>query len=414
MYYLKFFFLPILFLIFSKSLNADTITVCSSCEITSVKQAIKAASPGDHILIKSGIYKESDLLITKKLIITGQGEVIIDGEKKGGIFKINNTSGVTIKNLTIRNVGISYSADYAAVRVTQSKDFHLENLKLRGLYFGIHVGKSSDGKILNNDIRGDARDEYNSGNGIHIWYSEKIEIKNNFISGCRDGIYFEFANFCKIENNYTTKNIRYGLHFMFSNNDDYIGNVFTENEAGVAVMFSKKINMYRNTFSKNWGPSSYGLLLKEISDAEIRENIFDENSTAIQIDGTTRINYINNKFTNNGWAMRVNGAAYSNIIKQNNFSNNSFDLAYNSNINDNIFSENYWSEYNGYDLNKDGFGDVPYRPVKLFSYLVDKTPEAIILLRSLFISIINFSEKVSPVFTPDNLVDEKPKILPYP
>jgi nitrous oxidase accessory protein len=51
---------------------------------------------------------------------------------------------------------------------------------------------------------------------------------------------------------------------------------------------------------------------------------------------------------------------------------------------------------------------VPYRPVKLFSYIVNQTPETIVLLRSLFVDIINFSEKVSPVFTPDDLSDEKP------
>ncbi|MTI38178.1 nitrous oxide reductase family maturation protein NosD, partial [Fulvivirga lutimaris] len=52
----------------------------------------------------------------------------------------------------------------------------------------------------------------------------------------------------------------------------------------------------------------------------------------------------------------------------------------------------------------------PYRPVKLFSYIVNQTPETIILLRSLFVDIINFSERVSPVFTPDKLVDESPSI----
>jgi nitrous oxidase accessory protein len=72
------------------------------------------------------------------------------------------------------------------------------------------------------------------------------------------------------------------------------------------------------------------------------------------------------------------------------------------------FDFNYWSEYSGYDLNKDGIGDVPYRPVKLFSYIVNQTPETLVLLRSLFVDIINFSEKVSPVFTPDDLIDSKP------
>jgi len=91
---------------------------------------------------------------------------------------------------------------------------------------------------------------------------------------------------------------------------------------------------------------------------------------------------------------------------------NAFDLSYNSKLNDNSFRTNYWSSYTGYDLDKNGFGDVPYRPVKLFSYVVNRTPETIVLLRSLFVDIINFSEKVSPVFTPDNLLDENPLMRP--
>ena len=90
--------------------------------------------------------------------------------------------------------------------------------------------------------------------------------------------------------------------------------------------------------------------------------------------------------------------------------NNSFDISYNSKVNDNIFDRNFWSSYTGYDLDKNGIGDVPYRPVKLFSYIVNRTPESIILLRSLFIDIIDFSEKVSPIFTPDNLMDHNPLI----
>jgi len=82
-------------------------------------------------------------------------------------------------------------------------------------------------------------------------------------------------------------------------------------------------------------------------------------------------------------------------------------------MNDNKFDNNFWSSYTGYDLDKNGIGDIPYRPVKLFSYIVNKTPETIILMRSLFVDIINFSEKVSPVFTPDELVDSTPLMIPF-
>ena len=50
---------------------------------------------------------------------------------------------------------------------------------------------------------------------------------------------------------------------MFSNDDSYISNLFKNNGAGVAVMFSKSLKMFNNTFEENWGDSAYGLLLKE-------------------------------------------------------------------------------------------------------------------------------------------------------
>jgi nitrous oxidase accessory protein len=197
---------------------------------------------------------------------------------------------------------------------------------------------------------------------------------------------------------------------MFSNNDLYQGNTFKNNGAGVAVMFSKKIEMYNNNFLDNWGSASFGLLLKEINDSEISGNTFENNTIGINVEGSNRVNFNNNDFISNGWAVKSRGACYANHFFDNNFMYNSFDLSYNSKLNDNSFTNNYWSNYTGYDLDKDGVGDVAYRPVKLFSYVVNRTPEAIILLRSLFIDIIDFSEKVSPVFTPDNLLDVSPKM----
>ena len=180
------------------------------------------------------------------------------------------------------------------------------------------------------------------------------------------------------------------------------------NGAGVAVMFSKKINMWENIFEHNWGQSSYGLLLKEINDADIKNNTFKENTIGIYVEGCARINYTHNEFNRNGWAIKISGGCLDNIISKNNFLSNTFDLSVNNNANDNKFDGNYWSEYNGYDLDRDGVGDVAYRPVKLFNFVVNQTPEAMVLLRSFFVDLINFSEKVSSVFTPKNVLDNRP------
>ncbi len=396
-------------LLFCVNTHAEKLIVCNSCQNFSIKKTIKIANDYDTILIKKGTYKEHDILVDKPLTIIGEDYPVIDGELKGEIITIISDN-VTLDGLYIINVGTSYTEDYAAVRVRKSKYYVIQNLVLEKLFFGIYLEKSNYGKVYHNKIIGDAVEEFNSGNGIQLWYSKHVHIEHNYIQSVRDGIYLEFADHCVIRNNESSNNVRYGLHFMFSNDDIYENNTFENNGAGVAVMFSKNIKMYNNTFRENWGSASYGMLLKEINDAEIEGNTFEENTIGINIEGSNRINYNNNDFLNNGWAIKVRGACYTNKFIKNNFLYNSFDISYNSKVNDNVFDGNFWSNYTGYDLNKDGVGDVPYRPVKLFSYIVNRTPETIILLRSLFIDIIDFSEKVSPVFTPDNLMDGNPSI----
>jgi nitrous oxidase accessory protein len=404
MKHLTVFFIAILM---ASNAIAQTIEVCTSCPISTLKSAIEKAKDFDTILVKKGNYKEHGIIVNKPLTIVGKNYPVIDGQSKGEIITIT-ADNVTVDGLFIINVGTSYTEDYAAIRVKNSKNFTIQNLVLEKLFFGIYIEKSRDGKVFHNKIIGDAVEEYNSGNGIQLWHSKNVEIEHNFVQHVRDGIYLEFSTFCTIKNNVSSLNIRYGLHFMFSNDDTYQDNTFENNGAGVAVMFSKRIKMYNNIFKENWGTASYGMLLKEINDAEIIGNIFEDNTIGINIEGSNRITYKHNDFKNNGWAIKVRGACYTNHFFENNFLYNSFDIAYNSKVNDNVFNRNYWSNYTGYDLDKNGVGDVPYRPVKLFSYIVNRTPETIILLRSMFIDIIDFSEKVSPVFTPDNLLDKNP------
>ena len=401
--------LPLIVLLFlmGTSLWAKTIEICVSCEVKTIKGGIAIAADYDTLLIKKGTYKEFNIVVDKPLTLLGQEFPVIDGEDQGEIITITSDY-VTVDGLFIINVGTSYTSDYAAIRVVKSKYFLIQNVVLEKLFFGIYLEKSQNGRVFHNNIVGDAVEEFNSGNGIQLWYCQNIEVEQNIVQHVRDGIYLEFSDGITIKNNTSSNNVRYGLHFMFSNDDVYENNVFENNGAGVAVMFSKKIKMLNNTFKKNWGTASFGLLLKEINDAEIKGNTFEENTIGINIEGSNRIEYINNSFIKNGWAIKVRGACYTNSFINNNFLYNSFDISYNSKLNDNVFEKNYWSSYTGYDLDKDGIGDVPYRPVKLFSYIVNRTPETIVLLRSLFMDIIDFSEKVSPVFTPDNLLDAMP------
>jgi nitrous oxidase accessory protein len=199
---------------------------------------------------------------------------------------------------------------------------------------------------------------------------------------------------------------------MFSNDNRYFENRFHSNGAGVAVMFSRNISMVSNQFDQNWGTASYGLLLKEIYDGEISNNLFLHNTIGIYAESATRLSIKNNDFKNNGWALKIMGSCMDNNFSGNNFFTNTFDLTTGGGRGSNTFEGNYWSDYTGYDLDRNGFGDIPHRPVTMYAYLVGKVDVSILLLRSLFIEILNFAEKVTPLFVPEDLVDAKPLMRP--
>ena len=401
-------FLIIIISILHSQLSATDIIIDKSGSITSINQALRLCQSGDRLIVKKGYYKERDIEINKSVQIIGENFPVVDAEFKSGLFHIK-ANGVRIEGLIIKNSAISFVAEYAGIKIDSAKNCVIKGNKILYNYFAIYIAFGADCIIENNTIVGrQSRSETTSGNGVHLWYSKNITISNNKISKQRDGIYLEFSENSTIQNNISEDNLRYGLHFMFSHRCVYKGNTFRRNVGGVAVMYTKFIQMYNNKFENNWGPASYGLLLKDINDSEIKYNTFHENSTAIYLENSMRVKLERNNIIDNGWAVKIKSNSTDNDFVNNNFINNTFDVSTGSKHNYITFRKNYWSKYSGYDLNHDGYGDVPYKPVGLFSAIIENNSPAMVLLRSLFIQILEVTEKVVPAITPINLEDVQP------
>jgi nitrous oxidase accessory protein len=281
--------------------------------------------------------------------------------------------------------------------------------RLVGTFFGIYAARAADCVISGNLIEGQGRGQSAAGNGIHLFSSRGFTVSGNRIRGHRDGIYLEFSGHATIVGNESRQSLRYGLHFMYSDSCEYRRNVFAGNAAGVAVMYSRRVVMTGNRFEDNWGPAAYGLLLKEIKDSRIEGNVLVRNTVGLFAEGVDRSEIAGNEFLRNGWAIRLMADATDNTIRRNRFEGNTFDVATNSRASSpSTFSENYWDDYAGYDLDHDGYGDVPFRPVRLFSVLVDQNEPLLILLRSTLLDILDVAERVAPVLTPETLADPRP------
>ncbi len=393
--------------------SAKTIRVGTQRSVKTITQAQQVATNGDTILVESGTYYERNLVISKTVSLIGEGYPVLDGEHKYEIVSIK-ANGVLIEGFKIVHSGVSSIEDFAGIKIYHCRDVVIRNNILEDTFFGIYSQYGLNCTIEKNKLTAYAIQEQQSGNGIHCWKSDSMRILANTITGHRDGIYFEFVTNSVIWRNTSLKNIRYGLHFMFSNDDAYITNIFKNNGAGVAVMFSHHVKMFGNYFEENWGDAAYGLLLKEISDGYIDNNHFVKNTTGIHMEGASRISMEKNVFSNNGWAMKIQASCMDIKLENNNFISNTFDIGTNGSLVLNTFNYNYWDKYEGYDINKDHIGDIPYRPVSMYSMIVEQNPSAMMIFRSFMTSLLDKTEKLLPSLTPENLKDEFPLMKPLP
>jgi nitrous oxidase accessory protein len=368
--------------------------------VSTITAALARATPGATIRVSAGTYREPTLVVRARgVTIVGDGWPVLDGAGEREIMVVR-ADDVTIRGLAFMNTGVSQMEDRAALRVIEGARCRVIENRFTDALFGIYLQASVGCEVRDNELRSAGAEETLNGNGIHLWNSPLTRVTGNTVRGHRDGIYFEFSRGAVATKNVSEENRRYGLHFMFSDSCRYEGNTFRANGAGVAVMYSKGVVIERNGFLEATGSGSYGLLLKEITDGRVAGNRFEDNSTGLYLEGASRLDIRDNGFRRNGWAVRLMADAEDSHFTGNSFAGNAFDVATNSRTLRSDFIGNWWDAYRGHDLDRDGRGDAPFHPVRLFALVVERHPEALLLLRSPVTAVLDAAERVFPVLTP--------------
>lgn len=377
----------------------------------SIGAAIAAAPVGALITVRAGTYREPTVRIDRTVTVRGEPGAILDGEGQRELMVII-APGVTVSGLAFRNTGSAYSEDRAALRALEAVDCRIVANTFDNTFFAIYLQGARDCEVIGNRLRGEIGREGGTGNGIHAWSANGLVVRDNEVRGHRDGIYLEFSRHMVVERNISEANRRYGLHFMYSDSSRYTGNTFRANGTGVAVMYTTNVLMHDNRFLDNRGPASYGLLLKEVRDAELVGNRFRDNTTALVADGADRVRAHGNRFDRNGRAIRLLASTADGSFTDNHFEGNTFDVIVNSRRIVADFRNNYWDRYRGWDLDRDGVGDVAHHPVRLFGLLVERSPVTMLLDRALVVRLIDAAERTVPALTPRELKDPAPRMRP--
>jgi nitrous oxidase accessory protein len=394
--------------------SSKTLVVKNS-DFHSIQPAIDAAQPGDTVQVLAGTYA-GNVLLDKQIILDAVGQPVLRGAGAGSVIT-TTADGCVIKGFVIEHSGAELSREDSGILLKSSNN-RIEDNELRDILYGVYFYSSHNNTIRRNHIHGRAElEEGDRGAGLHLWNSPDNIIEDNTISEMRDGLYVQSCNGNQIRRN-RISNLRYGLHYMFSDRNVFEDNFFSNNVAGAAIMYSNHIEFRRNSFVHNRGFSSFGILFQECNELIAEENFIVDNATGIFMEALRKTTFRHNTIANNDVAMQMFSSSDANVFTDNNFVNNLSPLQLIGRSTTTKWSENgrgnFWSDYDGYDLNEDGRGDVPQKIQNVFEYLEGNHPRLRVFLDSPAARAMAVAEKTFPILRGSSEIDEAPLMKPVP
>jgi nitrous oxidase accessory protein len=400
---------------------ASGSSVSAQGAIFDLQAAIDAAQPGAVIQVPPGVH-QGNFVIENSITLEGIDWPILDGEDQGHVLEINHAPGVTIRGLIIRNSGARLDKEHAGIAVDQSPHLVVENNRLENTLFGIYIKDSEASRIAHNIIGAKDLPVPARGDGIRVWYSQNTQVIGNRVDSGRDVVLW-YNNGAVIRENVIT-NGRYGLHFMYCDDNLVENNWIKGNSVGGFLMYSRRLTLRHNVFAGNRGPSGYGIGLKDMDGVEASDNLFSGNRVGVYFDNSPGSVDVNQHFTHNAFVHNDIGLLFNPSVKRNYFGLNSFidnleqvGLTGSGSFEGNRFSidgqGNFWSDYTGYDQAGDGVGDLPYVSKSLFENMMDNNPKLRLFQLSPSQQAIDMAARAFPIFQPKpKFSDDAPLMAP--
>jgi len=283
-----------------------------------IQSAVNAASPGDTIIVRDGLYKEH-VIVNKQLTIKserGYANCVVNGEGSD-VFALY-ADGIRIEGFTI-------TGGWDGIYIRSNNNMIINNNISSNNRHGIYLGQSKNNSISNNNISS------NNYCGICLYYSNENSISNNNISSNnRHGIYLGQSKNNSISNNNISSNNWNGIDLWDSNNNSISkNNISSNNWNGIFLLNSNENSISKNNISSNnW----YGIYLLNSNNNIIYLNNFINNTYNDAFSyGSTNIWNSTEKIT-----YTYKGSTFTNYMG------------------------NYWDDYNGSDANGDGIGETPH------------------------------------------------------
>jgi nitrous oxidase accessory protein len=374
---------------------------------TSPLQAlVDRAQPGDRIVVPAGTYA-GDLLIDKALTLSGQQRPVLLGSGTGSVVRVR-AADVTVEGFDIDGRrGGDLGRDTSGIHVAAPR-VAIRDCRIQDAIFGIYLRESDDASVETTTIIGiPGRPPGEVGSGIHVWNSQRFRLTGNQIVGTRDGMYIQSSSNGVVRGN-RARELRYGLHYMFSDDNLFEDNSFDTGAAGAALMYSKRLTFRRNRFLRNRGFASVGLLLKACDDVVAEDNLIADNARGIFVEGSYRNRFSRNIVAMSDMALVIYDSSGDNVFEGNAFVGNLSPLSLAGRRTDTRFAGNYWSDQGEPDLDGDGIAERPYRLSNVFDHLRGNLTAADLFAQGFAARALGAAERAFPVLDAVPVVDERP------
>ena len=212
-----------------------------------LQAVLDRAQDGDVIELAPGEYKGA-IRIERRVVLSGRPGAVLDGGGAGNVVTVT-APDVTIRGVTIRGSGHDLETMDSGVFLEKTAERALvENNRFEGNLFGIYVHGATGSRVLRNiieGVRGGRRNE--AGNGVSLWNAPDVTIAENTFRYGRDGIFTISSRKDRFINN-RFEQVRFAVHYMYTNDSEVSGNVSVGNHVGYAIMYSNRL-IIRNNIS---------------------------------------------------------------------------------------------------------------------------------------------------------------------
>lgn len=375
-----------------------------------LQKLVDAAPPGSTVEVPPGKY-EGDLVLDHPVRLVGRGRPLLLGSRSGSVVRVR-APNVTVEGLDIDGrEGGDLGKDSAGVH-TSAPGTTVRSCRIRGALFGVYVREANDATVEDCEIRGiPGKAPGEKGSGIHIWNTVGFRFLRNVIVDVRDGFYIQSSSRGLVAGNRAT-DLRYGIHYMFSDDNVFEDNVFENGAAGSALMYSKRITFRRNQFLRNRGFASVGLLFKTCDDVVAEGNLLADNARGVFFEDSYRNVFRGNIVASSDTAIVLFAGCGKNRITGNSFVGNLTPLTLVGKTTDTVFDGNYWSENREPDLDGDGRSDRPYRLGNVFDHFRGNLLAADLFAQSFAAGAIGVAEETFPVLRQQMAMDNAPLARP--